>query len=89
MFLIGTAVACITVPTQIVLQERSPETVRGRVFAFQSMVYNTGSIPVLLFAGIIGQFIGLNQLIVLVTASMMLFCWWGARFRKLPTQSWR
>ena len=87
-FLIGTAIACITVPTQIVLQERSPETVRGRVFAFQSMVYNTGSIPVLLFAGIIGQFIGLNQLIVLVTASMLLFCWWGTRFRKLPAKSW-
>ncbi len=87
-FLIGTAVACITVPTQIVLQEHSPETVRGRVFAFQSMVYNTGSIPVLLFAGIIGQFIGINQLIVLVTAGMLLFCWWGAKFRKLPAKRW-
>ena len=87
-FLIGTAIACITVPTQIVLQERSPETVRGRVFAFQSMVYNAGSIPVLLFAGVIGQFIGLNQLIVLVTASMLLFCWWGTRFRRLPVKRW-
>ena len=87
-FVIGTAIACITVPTQIVLQERSPETVRGRVFAFQSMVYNAGSIPVLLFAGVIGQFIGLNQLIVLVTASMLLFCWWGTRFRRLPVKRW-
>jgi MFS family permease len=87
-FLIGTAIACITVPTQVVLQERSPETVRGRVFAFQSMVYNAGSIPVLLFAGIIGQFIGLNQLIVLVTVSMLLFCWWGTRFRRIQAKRW-
>ena len=81
--MIGTAIACITISTQIVLQERSPETVRGRVFAFQSMVYNAGSIPVLLFAGIIGQFIGINQLVMVVTANMLLFCWWGTRFLKL------
>ena len=87
-FIIGTAIACINVPTQIVLQEHSPEAVRGRVFAFQSMVYNAGSIPVLLFAGVIGQFIGLNQLIVLVTVSMLLFCWWGTRFRRVPTKGW-
>ena len=41
------------------------------------MLYNTGSIPVLLFAGAIAQLLGFNQLIVLLSASLLLFCWWG------------
>jgi hypothetical protein len=46
------------------------------------MLYNTGSIPVLLFAGVIAQLVGFNQLIVVLSASLLLFCWWGARYVK-------
>ncbi|HVB24190.1 MAG TPA: MFS transporter [Ktedonobacteraceae bacterium] len=80
VFILGVAMACINIPTQTMMQEHSPEAVRGRIFSLQFMMYNTGSIPILLFAGIFAQFIGFNQLIVLISASMLLFCWWGIRY---------
>ena len=80
VFILGVAMACINIPTQTMMQEHSPEAVRGRIFSLQFMMYNTGSIPILLFAGIFAQFIGFNQLIVLISASMLLFCWWGVRY---------
>jgi MFS family permease len=80
VFILGVAMACINIPTQTLMQQHSPEEVRGRVFSLQFMIYNTGSIPILLFAGVFAQFIGLNQLIVLISASMLLFCWWGVRY---------
>ncbi len=80
VFILGVAMACINIPTQTMMQEHSPEAVRGRIFSLQFMMYNTGSIPILLFAGIFAQFIGFNQLIVLISASMLFFCWWGVRY---------
>jgi len=59
------------------MQEQTPVEVRGRVFSLQFMLYNTGSIPILLFAGFFAQFLGFNWLIFLVSASLLLFCWWG------------
>ncbi len=80
VFILGVAMACINIPTQTLMQEHAPEEVRGRVFSLQFMIYNTGSIPILLFAGIFAQFLGFNQLVVLISASMLLFCWWGVRY---------
>ncbi len=80
VFILGVAMACVNIPTQTMLQENAPEAMRGRVLSLQFMIYNTGSIPILLFAGVFAQFIGLNQLIVLISASMLLFCWWGVRY---------
>jgi MFS family permease len=77
VFVLGMATACVNIPTQTMMQEHSPEEVRGRVFSLQYMMYNTGSIPILLFAGFFAQFLGLNGLIFLVSASLLLFCWWG------------
>ena len=77
VFLLGAAVASVNIPTQTIMQERTPEEVRGRVFSLQFMLYNTGSIPILLFAGFFAQFLGLNWLIFLVSACLLLFCWWG------------
>ena len=77
VFLLGLATACINIPTQTMMQEHASEEVRGRVLSLQFMMYNTGSIPILLFAGFFAQFIGLNWLIFLVSASLLLFCWWG------------
>ncbi len=78
VFLLGLATACVNIPTQTMMQEHAPEEVRGRVLSLQFMMYNTGSIPILLFAGFFAQFIGLNWLIFLVSASLLLFCWWGS-----------
>ncbi|MDQ6662280.1 MAG: hypothetical protein M3Z24_15100, partial [Chloroflexota bacterium] len=82
VFILGVAMACVNIPTQTMMQEHSPEQVRGRVFSLQFMIYNTGSIPILLFAGAFAQFIGFNQLIFLIAASLLGFCWWGVRYTK-------
>jgi MFS family permease len=86
MFALGVAIACVNIPTQALMQEHSPETVRGRVFSLQFMLYNTGSIPVLLFAGFFAQYIGFNWLILLLSISLLLFCWWGASYLKRDRQ---
>ncbi len=77
VLVLGGAMAGVNIPTQTMMQERAPEQGRARVLAFQFMLYNAGSIPVLLFAGVFAQFIGFNQLVVLLSASLLLFCWWG------------
>lgn len=83
VFILGIAMASVNIPTQTMLQEHAPVAGRGRVFALQFMMYNAGSIPILLFAGVIAQFIGFDQLIVLISISMLLFTWWGSRYLKL------
>ena len=80
VLVLGVAMACVNIPTQTMMQEHSPEAVRGRVFSLQFMIYNTGSIPILLFAGIFAQYIGFNWLIGLISLSMLLFCYWGTRY---------
>jgi len=80
LFLLGVAMACVNVPTQTIMQEQAPESGRGRVLSLQFMMFNGGSIPVLLFAGVVAQFLGINQFLVLAAASLLLFCWWGMRY---------
>ena len=83
VFFLGIAMACVNIPTQTMMQESCPEGARGRVFALQFMLYCAGSIPVLLFAGVIAQFVGLDQFIFLTSASMLLFSLWGIRLKRL------
>lgn len=82
VFLLGVAMAVVNIPTQTLMQERAPEAGRARVLSLQFMLYNAGSVPVLLFAGVIAQVLGFSLLIVLLSASLLLFCWWGQRYIK-------
>ncbi len=84
VFLLGVAMAAVNIPTQTMMQERAPEAGRARVLSLQFMIYNAGSIPVLLFAGIFAQILGFGLLIVLLSASLLLFCWWGTHYIKTP-----
>ena len=84
-FVLGVAVACVNIPTQTMMQQHAPEAVRGRVFSLQFMMYNTGSIPILLFAGVVAQVLGFNELVIIISASMLLFCWWGIRYIRRST----
>lgn len=86
VFLLGIAMACVNIPTQTMMQESCPEDARGRVFALQFMLYCAGSIPVLLFAGVIAQFVGLDQFILLTSVSMLLFSVWGIRLKRLDVK---
>lgn len=77
---LGIAMACVNIPTNTIMQEHAPEAGRARVLSLQFMLYNAGSIPVLLFAGVIAQYLGFNLLIVLIAIGMLALCWWGSRY---------
>jgi len=79
-FFLGIAVEMVNIPAQTVMQEQAPEKERGRVFSFQSMFYNAGSIPVLLFAGVIADTLGIETVMYLLGAAILGLSWWAARY---------
>jgi Na+/melibiose symporter-like transporter len=85
VFVLGIAMATVNIPAQTLMQERAPEEYRARVLSLQLTLYNSGTIPVLLFAGAFAQFIGLSPLIFLIAAGMLISAWWGTRYVHLPT----
>ncbi len=72
----------VNIPAQTMMQEQAPEEERGRVFSFQSMLYNAGSIPVLLFAGVIADTLGVETVMYVVAAAILGFSWWAARYSR-------
>ncbi len=48
------------------------------MFSFQTMSYNAGSIPVLLFAGVIADTLGIEIVMYLLAAAILGFSWWTA-----------
>ena len=78
-FVLGIALDMVNIPAQTVMQEQAPEEERGRVFSFQSMLYNAGSLPVLLFAGIMSDTLGIETVMYLLAAAVLAFSWWAAR----------
>jgi MFS family permease len=79
-FFIGIALDMINIPAQTIMQEHAPEEERGRVFSFQSTVFNAGSIPVLLFAGATADILGIETVMFLLAGAILLFRWWAARY---------
>ena len=80
-FIIGVALDMVNIPAQTVMQEQAPAGERGRVFSFQLMVFNGGSIPVLLFAGVLADTLGIETVMLLLAAAILFFSWWAARYR--------
>ena len=89
VFLLGAAVSCVNIPSVTMMQELAPEASRARVLSLQFMLYSIGTIPVLLFAGVVAQFVGFNQLVALVSSSIILFCWWGQHYIKGNKSRWK
>jgi Na+/melibiose symporter-like transporter len=79
-FVLGVVLDMVNIPAQTVMQEQAPVEERGRVFSFQSMFYNAGSIPVLLFAGVIGDTLGIETVMYILAAAILGFSWWAARY---------
>ena len=77
-FVMGVAMAMVNISAQTVMQERAPAQERGRVFSFQSTLFNAGSIPILLFAGVIGDTLGIDTVMYLLAAAILGFSWWTA-----------
>ncbi len=79
-FVLGIVLEMVNIPAQTVMLEQAPVEERGRVFSFQSAFYNAGSIPVLLFAGVIGDTLGIETVMYVLAAAMLGFSWWAARY---------
>lgn len=62
----GFSAAFITIPAQTVLQENSPDNIRGRVLATFFTVSNAASFFPILLAGIIADWIGILETLALV-----------------------
>jgi MFS family permease len=76
MFVMGVAMAMVNIPAVTVMQERAPAQERGRVFSFQATLFNAGSIPILLFAGVIGDTLGIETVMYVLAAAILGFSWW-------------
>lgn len=86
-FCIGVALDMVNIPAQTQMQEHAPEEERGRIFSFQSMLYNAGSIPVLLFLGVIADTLGVETVLFLLAAGVLLFRLWAFRYSRSAPQS--
>jgi len=53
------------------------------MFSFQSMQFKAGALPVLLFAGVIGDTLGIETVMYLLAAAVLGFSWWAARYSHL------
>lgn len=86
-FILGVALEMVNIPAQTMMQEQAPEEERGRVFSFQSMLFNAGSIPVLLFAGVIADILGVESVMYALAAAILAFSWWAVRYSRRPVVS--
>jgi MFS family permease len=67
-FLIGVALDLINVPAQTLMQERSPDWIKGRVLAVQGMLLNGVTVPFVLIMGRVADIIGLPPAILVLAA---------------------
>jgi Na+/melibiose symporter-like transporter len=81
-FFIGVALDMVNIPAQTKMQQHAPEEERGRIFSFQSMLYNAGSIPVLLFLGVIADMLGVETVLFLLAAGVLVFRAWEYWFSR-------
>jgi len=76
----GFAFSLFTVPTQTLLQEKTPDNLRGRVFGVLGFLITLSSVLPVLFAATIGEFLGeIWVILILATAifTLGLFSWKG------------
>jgi len=59
IFAMGCELGLMNIPALTLIQERTPDTMKGRVLSLQSIIYNAASIPVILFIGGIADIYGI------------------------------
>jgi MFS family permease len=77
MFVAGVAIDFINIPAQTAIQESTPDWIKGRILALQLMLYNTCSIPIILFVGVFADAFGLDKVLYLVSVIIVGFGFWG------------
>ena len=86
-FFIGAALDMVNIPAQTEMQDRAPAEERGRIFSFQSMLYNAGSIPVLLFLGVMADTLGVETVLFLLAGGILLFRLWAFWYARRASQA--
>jgi len=81
-FTAGFELDLVNIPAQTLMQELTPDWIKGRVIALQLMLYNTVSIPVLLFIGAIADAFGIAQVLYVIAGLLLLAGWLSFRRRK-------
>jgi MFS family permease len=59
IFVLGCELTLMNIPALTLIQEHTPDTIKGRVLSLQSIIYNAASIPVILFIGGVADLYGI------------------------------
>lgn len=98
IFALGCELDLMNIPALTLIQEHTPDTIKGRVLSLQSIMYNAASIPVILFIGGIADLYGMATVMWVLAGmvfvggllSVMLDARIGAHVvRKVPAASSR
>ncbi len=91
MFLVGVSLDFINVPAQTRMQERSPDHLKGRVIALQSMLFNAITVPAVLLFGRAADTFGLpaamNALAIVFAATGLASIYFGMRVERQAHES--
>ncbi|WP_052890112.1 MFS transporter [Thermogemmatispora carboxidivorans] len=69
---VGFGLDLVVVPAQTLMQQRSPDEMRGRVLALFQVLFNGGAIPVMLFMGALTDWLGIVPVTYLLAGSCLL-----------------
>lgn len=82
MLLAGVSLDFINVPAQTIIQELTPDWIKGRVLALQLMLYNTFSIPIILSIGVIADLFGVDRVLYITAATVLVFEAWSIYYQR-------
>jgi MFS family permease len=69
---LGLAMSTVNIVSQTLLQEHTPEQLRGRVFSVQFMLNNLVGIPPMLAIGALADWIGIPQMLVGISMAILV-----------------
>ena len=82
---LGLAMAVVNIVSQTLMQENTPEQLRGRVFAVQFMLNNLVGIPPMLAAAALADLIGIPQTLVGISGVILIVFVVTLRLQRLAT----
>ncbi|GAC1619350.1 MAG: MFS transporter [Ktedonobacteraceae bacterium] len=82
MFFAGLGLDFINIPALTAVQELTPEWIKGRVLALQLVLYNSCSIPVILFIGAFSDLFGISRVLYILSACELAFGVWSVYYER-------
>lgn len=80
LFLAGIALDFINIPANTSMQEKTPDGIKGRIFALQLTLFNSASIPCILLTGWISDSFGLPIALYVLAFWIAGFGLWGVYY---------